>query len=107
MEREGTGQESTSDYRLSTIGFDKSCIAYSAAYTFAYYSLLLSVLLDAILLFYGLLGWKGRRLVFGKGVLAWALVDGKVGYTGWWSRMVAIARAISMKILQLRDNFCV
>lgn len=39
------GQESTSDYRLSTIGFDKSCIAYSAAYTFAYYSLLPSVLI--------------------------------------------------------------
>lgn len=57
------------------------------------------------LLFYGLLGWEGGRLVFGKGVLAWTLVDGKGGYTGWWARVAAIARAKSMKFLQLCDNF--
>lgn len=47
---------------LSTIGFDKSCIAYSAAYTFAYYSLLPSVLIGCyfVILRYG----KGWRLVF-------------------------------------------
>lgn len=35
--RNGTGRDGTGvNIGLSTIGFDKSCIAYSAAYTFAY-----------------------------------------------------------------------
>lgn len=48
---------------------------------------------------------RGGGLFFGKGVLAWALVDGKGGYSWWWSRVVTIARSMSMKFLQLCDNF--
>ena len=49
---------------LSTIGFDKSSIAYSAAYTFAYSFLLLLVFIGCFLLSYDILGWEGGGLVY-------------------------------------------
>lgn len=54
IEQEGAG--TGVNIGLSTIGLDKSCIAYSAAYTFAYSFLLLLVYIGCFLLFYGILG---------------------------------------------------
>lgn len=69
MEQEGSGQESTSDYRLSA-SIDHA-LHNSAAYIFANYLLLLSVLLVVVLLFYGMLGaacfWeRGAYLGIGR-----------------------------------------
>lgn len=72
---------------LSTIGFDRPCIAYSAAYIFAYYLLLLSVLLVVVLLFYGMLGGEGAACFWERsvwlGIGRWERNTASGGL-GWW-----------------------
>lgn len=77
--RGGTGVKNG----LSTVGFDKSCIAYSAAYTYAYYSLLLTVFMVAFLVVLRCTG-LGRGGLFWERDRCLGVVDGKVGYSGWW-----------------------
>lgn len=99
IEEEGAG--TGVNIGLSTIGLDKACIAYSAAYTFAYSFLLLLVYIGCFLLFYGILGWEG-------GGFFWEEMDASLGINRWdrgVQRLMAIARAMGMEFLQLCDNF--